>query len=104
MRLRDRPYVLDSQRAAPYFQWASNFAKKFARSRLGGKVYAFGGIIDHAPLRRAFYAPFVDLPPGAIGLEVCANLCRHLKDKKTITEKYSVCHFLGRNSRRGNRN
>ena len=44
-------------------------------------------MIDHA-------AP-VDLAPGVMGMEDCASLVARLRNKKAVTEKYSLLHFAG---------
>ena len=51
-------------------------------------------MIDHMALAREFYAPFSGVSPGAVGMETCESLLTHLKNRKLITEKYSVRHFL----------
>ena len=43
---------------------------------------------------REFYAPFLGLSRGTLGREDCEGLSTHLKNKKTIMEKFSVRHFL----------
>ena len=57
-------------------------------------MYAFSEMVDHMSLIREFYAPFVDISPGMVGLEDCESLFNHLRNKKMITEKYLVRHFL----------
>ena len=75
-------------------QWTSKFTRKLVKSSLGGEVYAFSEMVDHMSLIREFYAPFVDIPPGMVGLEDCESPFYHLRNKKMITEKYLVRHFL----------
>ena len=43
---------------------------------------------------REFYATISDVPPGLVGPEVCGSLLTHLLNRKMITAKYLVCHFL----------
>ena len=43
---------------------------------------------------RESYVHFSDISPGMVGLEDCESLLTHLKNKKTITEKFPVRHFL----------
>ena len=75
-------------------QWTSNFTRKLVESSQGGEVYAFSEMIDHMALLREFYAPFSLMPPGLVGMEDCESLFTHLKNKKMVTEKYLVRHFL----------
>ena len=51
-------------------------------------------MIDHVALLREFYAPFSHISPGMVGMEDCESLFTHLKNRKMITEKYLVRHFL----------
>ena len=57
-------------------------------------MYAFSEMIDHMALLREFYAPFSRISPGMVGMEDCESLFAHLKNRKMITEKYLVRHFL----------
>ena len=75
-------------------QWTSKFTRKLVKSSLGGEVYAFSEMIDHMALLREFYAPFSHISSGLVGTEDCESLFTHLKNKKMITEKYLVRHFL----------
>ena len=45
-------------------------------------------------LLREFYAPVIRMSPGLVGMEDCESLFTHLKNKKMVTEKYLVRHFL----------
>ena len=45
-------------------------------------------------LIREFYAPFIGLSPGMVGLEDCGSLFNHLRTKEMITGKYLVRLFL----------
>ena len=45
-------------------------------------------------LLRDFYAPFAHLSPGMVGMEDCESLFTHLKNRKMVTEKYLIRHFL----------
>ena len=53
-------------------------------------MYAFGEMADHVSMPREFYAHFMDLCPGVVGLEGCEWLFAHLKNKKIISAKFSV--------------
>ena len=75
-------------------QWTSKITRKLVKSSLGGEVYAFSEMIDHMALIRDFFAPFVGLSPGMVGMEDRESLFSHLRNKKTITEKYLIRHFL----------
>ena len=50
-------------------------------------------MLDHVTLIREFFVPFVDLALGMAGLEDCESLFTHLKNRKTIAEKFLVRHF-----------
>ena len=77
------------------FQWTPKFPRKMGESSLGGgEVYAFSEMIDSKALLREFYAPFSRMSPGLVGMEDCESLFTHLKNKKMVTEKYLVRHFL----------
>ena len=43
---------------------------------------------------REFYAHFIGLSPSIVGIADCDSLFTHLKDKKIITENFSVRRFL----------
>ena len=75
-------------------QWASKFTRKLVKSSLGGEVYAFSEMIDHMALLREFCVPFSHISSGLVGMEDCESLFTHLKNKKMVTEKYLVRHFL----------
>ena len=74
--------------------WSSKFTRKFVKRSLGGEVYAYSEMADHVSLLREFYAHFLDLPLGLVGSEDCERPFTHLKNKKIITEKSRVRHFL----------
>ena len=57
-------------------------------------MYAFSEMIDHMALLREFYAPFSRMSPGLVAMEDFESLFTHLKNKKMVTEKYLVRHFL----------
>ena len=76
-------------------QWTSKFTRKLVESSLGGEVYAFSEMIDHMALLREFYAPFSRMSPGLVGTEDCESLFTHSENKKMVTGKYLVRHFLG---------
>ena len=75
-------------------QWTSKFTRKLVKSSLGGEVYAFSEMLDHMTLLRGFYAPFAKVSPGMVGMVDCESLFTHLKNRKMVTEKYLVRHFL----------
>ena len=75
-------------------QWTSKFTRKLVKSSLGGEVYAFSEMLDHMTLLRGFYEPFAKASPGMVGMVDCESLFTHLKNRKMITEKYLVRHFL----------
>ena len=50
-----------------------------------------------------FCAPFADLSPGVIGLELRESLFNHAKDRKPLAAKYSVRRVLGIQLSLGNR-
>ena len=68
--------------------------ERWSRAAWDGEVYAFSEMIDHMALIREFYAPFVGLSPGMVGMEDCESLFSHLRNKKMVTEKYLIRHFL----------
>ena len=88
--------IMSSSLSGPrhVLQWTSKFTRKLVKSSLGGEVYAFSETIDHVALLREFYAPFSRLSPGLVGMGDCESLFTHLKNKKMVTEKYLVRHFL----------
>ena len=43
---------------------------------------------------REFYGNFAGSKPGLIGLEDCESLFTHLKESKSITEKFLVRHLM----------
>ena len=45
-------------------------------------------------LLREFCAPFPRISPSMIGAEDCESLFTHHKNRKMVTEKYLVRHFL----------
>ena len=55
---------------------------------------AFSEMLDHMTLLKEFYSPFSRISPGLVGMEDCESLFTHLKNRKMITEKYLVRHFL----------
>ena len=57
-------------------------------------MYAFSEMIDHMALLGEFYGPFSHMSPGLVGMEDFESLFTHLENRKTITEKYLVRHFL----------
>ena len=46
-------------------------------------------------LLREFYGQFSRISPGWVGMGGCGSLFTHLKNRKMVTEKYLVRHFLG---------
>ena len=75
-------------------QWASKFTSKVVKSRLGGETYAYSEMVDHVSMLRGFYAHFLNLPPGMVGLVDCKCLFTHLKSKEITTGAFLVRHFL----------
>ena len=73
-------------------QWTSKFARKLAKSGLGGEVYAPSEMVGHVSLFRDFYGTFDGLNPGMAGLEDCESLLTHPKTKEPVAEKYLVRH------------
>ena len=69
--------------------WSSNFTRKLEPGGLGGKVYALSDMADHVTVQRGPYAPSVDLSTGALLLEDCGPLFRHLDANRAITWEYS---------------
>ena len=57
-------------------------------------MYACSEMVDHTPMLRQFFAHFAFLSFGLAGLEEFGSVFTHLKNKKTITEMFSVRHFL----------
>ena len=51
-------------------------------------------MLDHMTLLREFYSPFSRIAPGLVGMEDCESLFTHLKNRKMVTGKYLVRHFL----------
>ena len=72
----------------------SKFTRKLVKSSLVGEVCAFSEMMEHMALLREFYAPFAGVSPGMVGRKDCESLFTHLKNRKLITEKYVVRHFL----------
>ena len=75
-------------------QWTSEFNRRMVKSSLGGESYAFSEIMDHMSTLREFYGRFLDIRPRMVGFEDCESLFTHLKNKKVITEKFLIRHFL----------
>ena len=46
----------------------TKFTRNLVKSGPGGEVYALSEMVDHMALRRAFFEPFVGLPPGILDL------------------------------------
>ena len=76
-------------------QRAPKFTRKLVRSSLGGDVYAFCEMFGRASLLRGFREPSGDLSPGMIGFDACESLLAHLRDKRTLAEKYSAVGKCG---------
>ena len=53
-------------------------------------MYALSEMMGHAALRRGFYSPSVDIPPGIAGMEVCESLFTHLTKKGDYREVFSA--------------
>ena len=64
-------------------QWTSKFTRKCVKSNPGGEVYAFSEMVGHTSLLREFYAHFVN----------SRTSLPHLKNKKTIPEKFPIRQF-----------
>ena len=75
------------------WQWTSQFARKMAKSSLGGEVYARSEMVCRILLLKDFYGPFDGTKSGVVGLEDCQSLRAHLKTRKMFTEKCLVRHF-----------
>ena len=86
--------VLLPDGACHVLQWTSKFTRKLVKGSLGGEAYAFSEMIDHMALLKKFYVPFSHISPGSVGMEYCESLFTHLKNRKMVTEKYLVRHFV----------
>ena len=88
--------VMSSNLCGPchIIQWTSKFTRKLVKSSLGGEVYAFSEMLDHMSMLREFYGNIAGSKPGMIGLGDCESLLTHLKESKSITEKFLVRHFI----------
>ena len=62
---------------------------------LGGQAFAFGKMVHRVALLPKFFAPLKDVYPGVIGLEYSENVLTHLRNEKSVAEKYLAHHFLG---------
>ena len=60
-----------------------------------GEVYAFSEMVDHLSLPREPYGPFVDMSPGAAGIESRENSFTRPRGRRPITEEYSARHSQG---------
>ena len=69
-------------------RWASKFARKLAKSSLGGEVYTSCDRVDHMSPLREFNEPSANFPPGMLGLEDCESLFKNLGRKDAITAEY----------------
>ena len=76
-------------------QWTSEFARKLAKSSLGGEVFAFSEMLEHVSHLRQFYEPFFELSPSMIGFKDRESPFANLNIKETVAEKYAVRHFQG---------
>ena len=84
----DWHYVLLPDWALPCFALDLEVHSQTCQEQSWGEVYAFSEIIDYMELLREFYAP------GMAGKEECGSLFTHLRNRKLLTEKYLVRHFL----------
>ena len=72
--------------------WTSRFARTLVKSSLGGEVFAFSEMLDHASMLREFSGHFVGPFPGLVGLGDCESLSA--RQKQMIAEKFSVRHLV----------
>ena len=84
-------------------QRSSKFTRKVARSSLGGGVYSFSEMIDHAAWPREFYVLSTNLSPSMAGLEDCGSLFTRVVTQRTVAEGYLVRRSLGIQRASGNR-
>ena len=56
------------------------------KSSLGGEVFAFSEMLDHATSLQELFTPFVDAPPGMVALEDCESLFADLTTEKSLAE------------------
>ena len=68
--------------------------RQAGKRSLGGEVYAVSEMIDHRSLLREFREHFFGLAPGMVGLGGCESSITHLKNEKTLTEKFLARYFL----------
>ena len=76
-------------------QWAPKFARKQARSSLGGEACVSCEMVGNLALPREFCARLSDASPGAIGPWGNESLFTHLRRERAVVEKFPVRHFSG---------